>query len=102
MPATLTVAYPAETPDFDATYYATVHLPLMLDVFRPLGLEEASVSQGVAGLDDAPAPYHAVATLVFPDVETLQAALRGGERVIADIPKFYRGQPVMMIGETLV
>jgi uncharacterized protein (TIGR02118 family) len=102
MPATLTVAYPVETPEFDHAYHATTHLPLVLEVFRPLGMEDATVSRGVAGPQGGPAPWHAVATLIFPDLETLQAALREGERVLADIPHFYTGRPVMTIGESLV
>ena len=102
MPATLTVAYPVDPPEFDHAYYATSHLPLLLEVMRPLGLEDASVSHGIAGGGDRPPPWHAVSTLIFPDLETLKTALEKGERAFGDTARFYKGRPEVMIGETLI
>ena len=64
-------------------------------------IEGISASKGLAGGPDTPPDFHAVATLTFKDMDTLQAALAVADPVLADIPNFTNSQPQMLIGEVL-
>lgn len=102
MTATVHAIYPkSEGATFDTDYYVKTHVPMVHEVFGPHGLQAFQASKGLAGGPDAPPAYFVVATLSFPDMETLQAALAHGGPVIADIANFYSGVAQLLIGETL-
>ena len=97
---TLTVCYPAGTA-LDLGYYFDKHLPLADAKLRAVGLrkeEVRTISGTVAG---TPSPYQLITTLYFDDLAAVQHGLASPEAqaVIADIPNFFAGQPLIMIGE---
>jgi uncharacterized protein (TIGR02118 family) len=101
MAVTLQVLYPiTEGSTFDDAYYTSTHLPLV-DTYMGAHMQSMTASKGLAGGPDAPPAFHVVATLVFPDMEALQAALGGAGPVLADIPKFTNAAPTMLIGEVM-
>ena len=96
----VTVTYPA-TPGtrFDWDYYTSVHLPLVSDSFTPTGMTGAYALKGLSAPGGGPPAYTAIANLVFPDVDAVQASL-GGEAagaVMGDIANFTDILPVVQI-----
>lgn len=102
MPVSLQVMYPvSEDSTFDHAYYADTHMKLVGEHMGP-HLKETLVTKGLAGGGpDAPAPMHAVASMIFESQEDLQAALAVAGPVLADLPNFTNVQPHMMVGEVI-
>ena len=101
MRMSLQVVYPVgDDTNFDHAYYCDTHLPL---VGKHIGahIESTLVTKGLAGGPDTPAPFHAVATMVFADRSALDAALDTAGPVLADIPNFTNSRPQMLIGEVV-
>ena len=101
MAVTLQVIYPAtDGTTFDYDYYATTHMAL---VGEHIGdkIDSTVVVKGVAGGPDTPPGFHAVATIVFKDQETLGAALKDSGPLMADIPNFTDARPDVLIGEVI-
>ena len=99
MAVSLQVLYPTENnTTFDHSYYASTHMPL---VGEHMGshIDTTLIIKGLAGGPDTPAGFHAIATMTFADQAALDAALGAAGPVLADIPKFFSGQPEMLIGE---
>lgn len=102
MAVTVQVAYPSEGTRFDHAYYAATHMPLVMEHLGPKGLVSAAASRGVAGgAPGAAAPFHAIATLTWPDLDTLQAGMAEAGPVLEDIPNFTDARPLVMIGEVI-
>ncbi|HEX7877381.1 MAG TPA: EthD family reductase [Sphingobium sp.] len=86
MTVALHVIYPSSgTSHFDQGYYAQSHAPLVQRLLEPEGLRALRIS--------APAtndqPFHLMATLVFDDLATAQAALGKHQVTLhADIANF--------------
>lgn len=102
MPISLQVLYPAaEGTTFDHDYYASTHMAL---VAEHMGAHITS-AQAIKGLGgggpDAPAPFHAIATIVFPDPAAMDAAMKASAPVMGDVPNFTNVRPTVMIGEVL-
>ena len=101
MPVSLQVIYPvSDDSHFDHDYYAATHLPL---VGEHMGahIDSTLVTKGLAGGPDAPAGFHAVATIVFADQDAMNAAMAKAGPVLADLPNFTNVQPAMLIGEVI-
>ena len=99
MSVSLQVIYPAsEGTSFDMDYYTSKHLPMVPDHIGA-HIESAVVTKGVSGGPDTPAPYHAVATLVFADEEARNAAMAAIGPLVADIPNFTNVQPHLLFGD---
>ncbi len=101
MALTLQVAYPTgEGLSFDYDYYLGTHMGL---VGEHMGahMEGATASKGLAGGPDTPPGFFVIATLRFADQAALDAAMGAAGPVIGDIPKFYNGQPQMLVGEVI-
>jgi uncharacterized protein (TIGR02118 family) len=102
MAITMQVMYPVtDETTFDHDYYATTHMEL---VGTHMGdhIESTVVTRGTTGgAPGAPAPFHAVATIVFADQAALDAALAQAGPVVSDIPNFYNGKPQMLMGEVI-
>lgn len=102
MAAVLHVLYPVLPGlDFDHDYYQTIHRAVVERDWGPCGMMSMDMTRGLARGTDSPAPYHMIAALTFPDLDSLKSALAAGEAVRADIPNFFAGQPVMQIGEAI-
>ena len=95
----LSVMYPkSQDLKFDMEYYLQSHIPM---VRRLIGdrLKGLSVDRAVTGAD-VPAPYAAIAHLLFDSVEAMQAALaEHGPTLMADIPKYTNAQAVIQVSE---
>ncbi len=101
MPVTLQVVYPiGDESQFDFGYYLDTHMPL---VAKHMGahIQSTLVTRGVSGGGDRPAPFHAVATIVFADQAALDAALGASGPVLADIPNFTDSKPKILIGDVV-
>lgn len=101
MPITLQVCYPAtDGTTFDHDYYLATHLPLVQDHIGA-ELTGATASRGLSGGADAPPPFHAIATLTFPDRAAFDSAMAKMGPVVEDIAKFTDCQPQLLVGEVV-
>jgi uncharacterized protein (TIGR02118 family) len=64
-------------------------------------IDSTLITKGLAGGPDVPAPFHAIATMVFADNGAMKAAMKAAGPVMADIPNFTSVQPQILIGETV-
>ena len=102
MAMTLQVLYPTEEgKTFDYEYYVETHLPMVDEVLKPHGLMSASFSRGLASGPDKPPGYFAIATMVFADEQSMNAALAAAGPLLGDIPNFTSVAPEMLIGAQL-
>jgi uncharacterized protein (TIGR02118 family) len=97
---TLMAMYPASAP-FDRTYYFEKHMPLVEKNLAPHGLKKATVHTVSGTPSGSPAPYHVVTLLYFDDAATLESAFGtpDGAAVVADIPNFFKADPVLVVAE---
>lgn len=101
MSLSLQVLYPtANDTTFDHEYYSSIHMEL---VGEHMGQHIAStlIVKGLAGGPDVPAGFHVIATMTFADQSALDATLAAAGPVLADIPKFFSGEPQMLIGSVI-
>ncbi len=102
MSLSLQVIYPAtDGSRFDFDYYLGTHMAMVGDALGGL-MESALVARGLGGGTAGGPPYHAIATMVFPDKAALDAAMDRAEPLLADIPNFFSGTPEMMVGEVVI
>ncbi len=91
----MSVLYPAtEGAEFDHDYYVNTHVPLAIRTWD-LPDNSSMIEKGVCG------PYVAAVHFVFPDMETMGAALgaAGTADVMADVANYTTIQPVTQISE---
>ena len=101
MPVSLQVIYPVtDGSQFDHGYYATTHMALVDQHIAP-HTQNIIVTKGLAGGPDVPAPFHAVATMVFADQAAMNAAMKAAGPALEDIPNFTSVQPQILIGEVV-
>ena len=102
MTVTLQVLYPTQNgTTFDHDYYSATHMPIVGEFLGP-HIDRTSISKGLSGGPDAPAGYHAIATMTFTDQAALESALAAAGPALEDIPNFFSGHPQMLIGEVIV
>jgi uncharacterized protein (TIGR02118 family) len=102
MSMTVQAVYPViEGATFDYDYYVSKHLPLVREHFGPHGMTEVQASRGLALGSEAAPPYFAIATMTFPDGESMAAALGAAEPVLADIANFTTSAPNLLVGERI-
>lgn len=102
MPVTLHVMYPiTDDTTFDYDYYATTHTAIFDEHFGP-HVTSRTASKGLAGGPDTPPGFYIVFTAVAESMEKLQAGLAAGGPVMADIPNYYNGAPVILIGDQVL
>ncbi|MEW2913064.1 EthD family reductase [Leisingera sp. JC11] len=101
MPVSLQVIYPAgEGKTFDHAYYADAHMQIVDQHMGP-HLQSVVVTKGLAGGPHVPAPFFAIATMVFADQSALDAAMQAAGPALEDIPNFTDVQPQILIGEVI-
>lgn len=99
MTVSLQVLYPTDNETtFDHAYYGSKHMKIV-DEHMGSFIKSTTIVKGVAGGPDTPPGFHAIATIIFENQDTLNAALAAGGAAMADIPNFYNGQPQVLIGE---
>ena len=102
MPTTLQVIYPVrDDAVFDYDYYLDNHLPLLQEHWGEL-IEGIEVTKGLASGPDIPAAYLLIATVTFPDLDSLDEAMgESGGQLIDDVPNFTNVRPQILIGELI-
>ena len=101
MSPSLQVLYPvSDSTNFDYEYYFNTHMKIVEETLGEF-IKSRLVTKGLAGGPDATAGYYAIATMVFENKKSLDAALSNSETALADIPNFTNTQPVMLIGEVV-
>ena len=100
----VTVSYPATAgATFDHAYYESRHRELVQSLMGPHGLVRVEMDRGLSDGSGKPAPVVAAAHLLFPDMESFQAAMGvAGKAVNADIRNYTNIVPSILISETLV
>ena len=95
MSVSLQVLYPTTGgTTFDHAYYTAKHLPIVDELMAP-HTEQVIVVKGAGD----PAPFHAVATMIFADAAARDAALAAAGPALDDIPNFYSGEPQVLMGD---
>ncbi len=100
----MSVLYPATAGSrFDWDYYLNTHMELTRRLLTPLGMVRAEVDRGIGGFPPGtPAPFHAIAYLMFPTLADLQAAMgSAGMEIMADVPNYTDTQVVAQISEAV-
>ncbi len=98
MAVSVQVLYPTEGGStFDHDYYQSQHMALVGEHMGP-HIQSTVVTKG-SDTPEGPAPYHAIATIVFADAAAREAALAAAGPVLADIPKFTNSAPQMLMGD---
>ena len=102
MPVSMQVIYPvSEGSSFDHAYYASKHMELVSE-HMGAHIQNTVVTKGLAGgAPEAPAPFHAIATIVFADQSAMDAALAASAPVMADLPNFTNVRPQVLVGEVI-
>lgn len=101
MPVTLQVMYPiTDDTHFDYDYYVDTHLKI---VGEHLGafIDRTLVTKGVAGGPDTPPGFYAIASIVFPTQDAMDAAMAASGPVMGDLPNFTNVQPTLLIGDVI-
>lgn len=102
--ASLSVSYPrVPGATFDADYYQTRHLPLVLERWADAGLVGGEALLGRSTPDGAESPFMAIGIIHFESTGALQAALAGehAAEIIGDIAKFTNVQPLLQVNERI-
>lgn len=97
----VTVLYPNDGGKFDMAYYLNKHIPLCHTLLDSCGLVRTEVDRGIGTIrPGAPAPFVAIAHLVFNSVEEMQKGLSQHDPALAaDVPNFTTIQPQLQISE---
>jgi uncharacterized protein (TIGR02118 family) len=96
----ITVLYP-NGPDvkFDFDYYKAKHAPLIRRLYGK-GIAKIELRRGVATQDGSPLPYVAVINIWIGSQKVFDAAAaKHAATLIADVPNFTNGKPVIQIDE---
>jgi uncharacterized protein (TIGR02118 family) len=83
---------------FDGAYYVGRHAALAEALLRPHGLCRIRASLGIAALDGAAPPYHAISEMIFADRAAFDAAMAAcGEALFADSANYTDVAPVLQL-----
>ncbi|EXK26226.1 hypothetical protein FOMG_17196 [Fusarium oxysporum f. sp. melonis 26406] len=98
--ATVMVLYPKTTGglSFDMRYYVSNHMPLVVKIWGPLGLE----SWEVLSFDNNPDPrYYACSIFKFADTAQAEQSLAVPEAstLFEDVPNFTNITPTVILGK---
>jgi uncharacterized protein (TIGR02118 family) len=95
--------YPNDGGRFDMDYYINKHMALVHKLLDPYGLVRAEVDKGIGTAEPgAPAPYVAVAHLIFNSVEDIQKGLGAHDPdLAADVPNYTEIKPQFQISEII-
>ena len=95
------VLYPkTATSHFDTAYYHAKHMPLVQELWAPIGLRGARVMLGQPGPDGKPPAYAVITILEFESMEAFgKAAATHGGPIMGDIANFTNVQPVLQFNE---
>ena len=101
MIVSLQLAYSTENrTTFSYEYHMKNHMELIGTVMWLHG-ENIQVTEGLSGAQDTPAPFYAVATILYKDQGVLEASLALVGQEFEDVRNYYDGQPTVIIGEVV-
>jgi len=81
-------------------YYKKNHIPLVIKLLKPYGMEKVELDAGIAGMDGQ-APFFAIAYLTFKTMDQFQKGMAThGKTLTEDIPN-YSKDFIMQIGEVI-
>ncbi|GHD61363.1 EthD family reductase [Jeongeupia chitinilytica] len=87
---------------FDFDYYRQQHLPMVLRLLGPFGLQRAEVVRGVPGPDGAAPRFLAVGQLYFTDLARVADGLSAhGAEILADVARYTDLTPDIQFAEVL-
>ena len=97
----VTVMYPNQGGKFDWEYYIKQHIPLVHRLLDSNGLVRTEVDKGIGtSTPGDPAPFVAVAHLIFDSIENMQKGLGAHDPELAgDLKNFTDIQPQFQISE---
>ena len=97
----IVILYPqSEGNWFKADYYRNHHIPLVIKLLEPYGLEKFEFDLGLANAD-SPAPYFGIGYLTFQNAGQFQKALAAqGKTLMDDMPNYTR-DVVIQTGEVI-
>ena len=101
----VTVLYPNESAKrFDHDYYASKHLPMVMERLKGSGMLRYEVDKGLAGGGPgAPAPFVAACHLYFNAAADFQKGIAAhGTEIMGDIPNYTDISPQIQISEIVV
>ena len=95
------VFYPSGSGDLDMDYYMNTHIPLCRKLLAPYGLVNIEVDKGIDS-PEGPAPFVAIAHLVFESAEQMQKGLEAHDpELSADVKNYTAIQPFFQISESI-
>ena len=100
----VSVLYPHDpAKKFDFDYAANTHLPMVVRLLGPMGLQSSGMDKGISTADpSAPAPFVAVNHLVFNTVEEVhQAFITHGSEIMSDVKNYTDITPQIQISEVV-
>jgi uncharacterized protein (TIGR02118 family) len=101
MSLSIQVLYPfSDNTNFDFEYYVDKHLAIVKESIG-FHIENVLVTKGIAGGQDAPPAFHAIATITFRGQSERDAAMANIDAAVKDIPNFTNSKPIMLIGEVV-
>ncbi len=96
----ITVLYPnSPGVHFDFEYYKSHHIPLIKRLYGR-GVAKIELRRGVSTQDGSPVPYVAVINIWIGSQKVFdEATLQHAKDLIADVPNFTNGHPVIQTDE---
>lgn len=95
----MTILYPRSGDNwFNADYYRNSHIPKVIKLLEPYGLQKFEFDLGVAGME-GPSPYFAIGYLIFQNINQFQTGFAAhGKTLMDDVPNYTR-DVIVQIGE---
>lgn len=95
------VLYPQSNGNwFNMEYYKKNHIPLVKNLLEPYGMEKFEFDAGLAGMN-GPAPYFAIAYLIFKTPEHFQKGFAIHGKTLTDDMPNYTNDAIIQVGEMI-
>ncbi|BAK83867.1 EthD family reductase [Komagataeibacter medellinensis] len=101
---TMYVTYTADhTASFDRDYYVGHHIPLVMELWQPMGLKSATAFFPSLGTSTGAQGSVAICECIFENEAALHAALSSPEAgtIMADVDKFTKIKPALSCGHAI-
>ena len=83
---------------FDLDYYVNVHMPMVRTLWKDMGMGNARVLHGMAGVDGGEPTVEVMCLVEFESVEALDRALKAhGAEILGDVPNFTDIEPTLHV-----
>ena len=87
---------------FDHDYYATKHMPMVLDTLKAHGMTRYEIDRGISGVEPGSSPaYLCIGRCYFETIEGFQSGFADhGAELAADIPNYTNAEVALQVSET--